>query len=185
MGRSCTICHHLKRADIELALLEGELTGVIADRFEVTSSALKRHRSNHMNAEARQHLELLGQGALDLPEVISEEKALRLSQHISAKEVLLDLKDKAQWIFDSADGKDSYRVKLSAITELRNIVETMFKCALIAAEFEENAGQKEQDEGPPWPRVKEALIELCRKCPAAREEIVAAIGRLEDDTRAR
>ena len=178
MGRKCVICNHEKRAAIELDILEGVQLSVLVGRYAVSLSSLKRHRAGHMNAEARQALSLFGQGALALSDPLSPAKEERLVQHVSAKDKLLNLEEKAQEIYTAAAaaGEDGLRTRLAAIAEMRNIVETMVKLSLIALEL---GGEGLKYTGPPWPKVKEALFEVCRKRPDAREDIIAAISKLE------
>jgi hypothetical protein len=46
MTRTCTICTHDQRADIETALARGEPYRHIADRFRVSTAALQRHKEH-------------------------------------------------------------------------------------------------------------------------------------------
>lgn len=55
MARLCSICHHPERAAIEAALEEGVSFDEAARRFDVTKSALSRHRANHQGREIRVH----------------------------------------------------------------------------------------------------------------------------------
>lgn len=43
MGRTCTICHHPKRQEIDKALVRGESLGTIAARSGTSKSSVKRH----------------------------------------------------------------------------------------------------------------------------------------------
>ena len=46
--RTCTICKHKKRQFIEAALAVGESFRHVAERFHVSTSALVRHKQQHM-----------------------------------------------------------------------------------------------------------------------------------------
>lgn len=49
VGRPCATCSHLRRSEIESSVLEGELSiPVIAARFELSPTGLRRHRDRHM-----------------------------------------------------------------------------------------------------------------------------------------
>lgn len=56
MARLCSICHHPERAAIEAAIGEGASFDEAAKRFDVTKSALSRHRANHQGREIKVHL---------------------------------------------------------------------------------------------------------------------------------
>ena len=48
MPRTCTICRHPERPAINASLVAGEPFRSIADHFELSASALKRHRAAHL-----------------------------------------------------------------------------------------------------------------------------------------
>ncbi len=49
MPRKCTICEHPQHQEINQALLQGAESGrQIARRFDLSSSALQRHRTRHL-----------------------------------------------------------------------------------------------------------------------------------------
>ena len=50
MPRTCTICTHDKRPDIDQALVERRPFRTIADRFAVSKTALIRHHDDHLPA---------------------------------------------------------------------------------------------------------------------------------------
>jgi hypothetical protein len=49
MPRTCTTCNHAERESIERALLAGESYRNIAARFGTSTSALVRHRADHLS----------------------------------------------------------------------------------------------------------------------------------------
>ena len=48
MPRSCTVCTHEARAEIERALVAGEAFRHIAARFDTSTGALQRHKADHL-----------------------------------------------------------------------------------------------------------------------------------------
>lgn len=48
MPRTCSVCSHAKRPEIDRILLAGDSLRNIAKQFAVTSAALNRHRTNHL-----------------------------------------------------------------------------------------------------------------------------------------
>jgi hypothetical protein len=50
-GPSCTICDHERRHQIELGLVHRLSNRVMARRFGVSESALRRHRQNHLSPQ--------------------------------------------------------------------------------------------------------------------------------------
>jgi hypothetical protein len=58
MSRSCTICLHLQRADIEASLLDRHETfRGIAEHFGLTTTSVYRNRTTHMAAKLRESQE--------------------------------------------------------------------------------------------------------------------------------
>src|SRR5262245_34365945 len=53
MARKCTVCAHPRRHQIEIGLVHGLATQVLADRFGLKRSAIGRHRDNHLPAQTR------------------------------------------------------------------------------------------------------------------------------------
>jgi len=53
MSRTCTICSHEKRGDIEAAVVAGTSYRDIARRFETSKDAIARHASEHIRASLR------------------------------------------------------------------------------------------------------------------------------------
>ncbi len=51
MPRTCTICRHPERQEIEIALLKGEAYRTIADRTGTRKTSLLRHRREHLPAK--------------------------------------------------------------------------------------------------------------------------------------
>ena len=48
MPRTCTICQHDQRAEIEAALLNGRVFRKISETFSLSITALHRHKNEHM-----------------------------------------------------------------------------------------------------------------------------------------
>lgn len=50
MPRSCTICTHEKRSEIEAAVVKGASFRVIASQFSVGDASIQRHAASHIQA---------------------------------------------------------------------------------------------------------------------------------------
>ena len=51
MPRTCTVCRHLQREEIERQLLGGSSFRIIAKRFGTSAAALQRHRADHLTKD--------------------------------------------------------------------------------------------------------------------------------------
>ncbi len=93
MSRTCSICSHAQRADIDAALLAGEPERTIADRFGISKSALHRHRQHIAEAVQAQQALTAARLLRDLAEL--QVRALAL---LTKAEKLDDLRAAAQLI---------------------------------------------------------------------------------------
>ncbi len=75
MPRTCTVCAHPKRSEIDRALLDGMTYRTIADRFGLSETALKRHKAEHVPARVAKAKE--AKQVADADDLLSQLKALR------------------------------------------------------------------------------------------------------------
>jgi len=108
MGRTCTICRHEDRAEVERALVQREPYRHIATRYDVSTGALQRH--------AREHL----------PELLA--KAHEAEQAARADELLMDvrrLQEKTLLTLQRAEASGEWAVLLRAVREARENIELL------------------------------------------------------------
>ena len=48
MPRTCTVCRHASRPDIEKAIVSGDSFRDIARQFDVSKDAVRRHKADHL-----------------------------------------------------------------------------------------------------------------------------------------
>ena len=112
--RTCTVCAHPKRGEIDRALIGRESSyRNIAERFGVSVGALSRHKAGHLfrlvqEAEESRELELRGE-LLDQVET---------------------LKSRAERILNATEQAGSYPTALSAIREARSCIELLLDLRL-------------------------------------------------------
>ena len=54
MARTCTVCNHEKRAEIDAALVAGASFRDIAGQYHLSKSAVERHKADHLPAAMAQ-----------------------------------------------------------------------------------------------------------------------------------
>lgn len=121
MPRTCSVCTHPERAQIDRALLSGEATARIAARVGgVSNSALKRHKARDLAAvllraqkakEARRE-----KAVVDFAEA-KEVREIRHGEDLFAQ--VQDLTARTMRILDQAESSRDPRTALSAIREVR------------------------------------------------------------------
>lgn len=149
MPRTCTVCAHEERDAIDSALVRGEPLRNIARREGLDHTALHRHKQAHVSpAIARVY------------EQREEHRGEKLLDRVE------DLYDKASGILDAAaqDGKPS--LSLSAIRELRGIVELLGK---LTGELDDRPQQTVNVlVASEWQTIKAALLDALAPYPEAR-----------------
>lgn len=109
MPRTCSICNHRSRDEIDKALLAGEALRDIAGRVPVAKSALHRHKGHLSDT------------------LVKAREVERVSHANSLLEQLIELTADARGLKQRAEAKKDYRTALAAVRELCRIVELMAK----------------------------------------------------------
>ena len=102
MPRTCSICSHPQRREIDRALLAGESLRNIAQRHGASLAALHRHKA-HIAAAVQ------AQQAMTIERLLAD---------------LADLQRRALALLDKAEGSGDLRAALAAIREVRGVIET-------------------------------------------------------------
>ena len=110
MARRCTICGHTKREDIDVALVSGDPFRHIAAQFDVSTTALQRHKRTHVPQSLMK--------AAESEELV---RADDLLAHVSA------LQKRALTILEEAENGGDLRTALLAIREARSCIELLAK----------------------------------------------------------
>jgi len=111
MPRTCTICNHPSREAIEKALLAGDSFRNVAKRFETSTTALYRHKSDHLAASL-----VKAKDAADLARADSVLAEIR-----AQVQGITNLYTEAQGILQDARKAKDLPTALKAIRELSNL----------------------------------------------------------------
>ncbi len=112
MPRRCTICTHQSRAKIDQALVAQNRFRTIAGQYGVSKSALVRHHDDHLPAA-----------------LVKAQDATEAAQADALLAQVVDLRDKALDVLDTAQGSKDLRAAIGAIREARGCVELLAKLA--------------------------------------------------------
>ncbi len=112
MPRVCTICTHKSRAKIDQALVTRRPFRDIAGQYGVSKSALVRHHDDHLPAA-----------------LVKAQDATEAAQADALLAQVVDLRDKALDVLDTAQGSKDLRAAIGAIREARGCVELLAKLA--------------------------------------------------------
>ena len=110
MPKACPICVHLKRRDIEKALLGSERLHEITQRYGVSKRSLFNHRDNHLPQQLKK-----------------AQKAEEMTQADSLLRQVLYLQSRALTILKTAEASGDLKTALGAIREARGNLELLAK----------------------------------------------------------
>jgi len=121
MSRSCTICQHLKRPEIDRRLAAGEPTARLARDYELTTSSLYRHRVNCLK---------LGPSNAIKQEAARGSAALEL---LPGREALaghyLELRQQIDQIVQQAQQQGSLSVALNGLNSVKRTLDSLVRLA--------------------------------------------------------
>ncbi len=158
MPRTCTVCRHANRADINKALVARTPFRDIARQHSVSKDALIRHHDDHLPASL-----LKAQAAREA----ADADAL-LAQ-------VVDLRDKALGILEKAEASEDLRAAVSAIREARGCVELL---ARLAGELKD-APTVNLILSAEWLTVQANILTALEPHPDARLAVAHALGRID------
>lgn len=153
MPRTCTICSHAKREEIDAALVGGESLRNIAQRFGTSTTALHRHKSDHI-----------------APLLAKAEDMATDSLLCQVRK----LQRKALGILAKAEKAGDLRTALGAIREARGNLELLAKLMGELPDLAINVLIM-----PEWGAIRAVLLSALMPYPEARAAVAGALLELE------
>jgi hypothetical protein len=158
MPRACTVCTHGQRAAIDQAVVAGETFRYVAERFGTSTTAVFRHKADH------------------LPAMLVQAQAAKDVAHAdSLLDQLATLQADARRIGQKAETTGDLRTALAGIRELVRITELT---ATLIGELDERP-QVNVLLAPEWLQVRAALLEALLPYPEARQAVARRLVALE------
>jgi hypothetical protein len=158
MPRTCTICAHKKRSDIDKALVERQPFRTIADQHGVSKTALLRHFDDHLP-----------------PSLLKAQAAREAADADNLLAQVVDLRDKALSILQKAEASEDLRNATGAIREARACVELLGK---LAGQLKD-APTINLVLSAEWLTVQATVLAALEPHPEARLAVAHALGRIE------
>jgi hypothetical protein len=155
MPRSCTVCTHPDRAEIDERLVSGVSSAEIAGRYRTLGErAIRRHRTNHV------------------PETLAKaHEAEEVAQADSLLEQVRDLQERALDILDKAEEAGELRTALSAIREARGNLELLAK---LLGELDERP-QVNVLLSPEWLQIRTSIVAALEPHPDTLSDVLSAL----------
>lgn len=160
MARTCTVCAHEKRAQIEAAIVARQPNRRIAAQFGLSATSIRRHTSEHIS-ETIQHVQEAKE-ELHALNVTSEMAWLNQQAHLIYKEV----KDAK---------KPDYHIALSTLAEIRKQTELWAK---LQGDLDERA-RVNIAIMPEWLAIQKTIMQALQPYSEARTVVSEALAQLE------
>jgi hypothetical protein len=154
VARVCTVCNHANQATIDSALVAGDAYRHIAARFGVSTTALQRHKAEHLPV----HL-------------VQAHEAAAISDADSLLGQLRSLNRETLAVLDAAKQSGDLRLALGAISQTRANLELLAKLAgQLAQEGTTNIVIQ-----PEYLQVRAVIVTALAPYPDARLAVVQAL----------
>lgn len=187
MARTCTICGHVDRLEIDRQLLRGDSIAGISRNFAVSEDSLARHRDKHLGGDVSDVIgamraareEALAQIRSAELETIKEEVVAEVKEGMAARlenaagfiGQLKEVRAKAASLLDRAEASQDMRAAGTFLKELREQIKLM-------AELEGKLAAQPQItiiNNSEWVELRTLIIGALEPYPAAKEAVVHAI----------
>ena len=156
MARTCTICSHQSKEDIDKLLVANSLSlREISGQFGVRKSALERHKANHLPAL-----------------LVKAQEAEEVAQADDLLTMLHSLRKEARSIKDKAEAAGDFKTALTGIRELVRIIELLAK---LKGELDERPQVNVLIASPEWLSLRIAILRALEPFPEARLAVVEAL----------
>ncbi len=173
MSRACTICQHLKRAEIDRRLAGGESVAAVARDYDLSVSSVHRHRLNCLK---------LGSSNAIKKEAARGSAAVAL---LPSKETLsgayCDLRNRIDEIVAQAQQQGSLNVAISGLNSIRQTLDSLSRLAghLQPAGTQVNVSVQNNTVSVTAAAIAERLIQRFDREPELKARIAQTL--MEDD----
>ena len=150
MPRRCTVCDHCERHSIDQALVTRAPYRSVAKRFELSESAVYRHKTEHLPAHLLK--------AREVEELAQADDLLEQVRYLQAH--ALD-------ILDRAEKSGDLRTALAAISQVRGNLELLGK---LAGELDERPVVN-LNVSPEWLELRAVIAGALEPHPAAHSAV--------------
>ena len=156
MAKQCTVCVHPDTDRINADIIEGATLDALSRAYGLTMSALHRHK---------QHIPAQLAKAQDAIEIAAADSLMGRVASLNAK---------AEDVYSRAVKADNLQAAVSAIREMRGIVELYAK---ITGELQTQTVSIVVT--PEWIMLRNAILHALEPHPEARRAVIVAVGRVE------
>jgi hypothetical protein len=159
MPRRCTVCDHLQRHSIDEALVSGAPYRSVAKQFELSESAVYRHKTEHLPAQ-----------------LLKAREAEDVAQADDLLDQVRTLQNHALDILERAEKAGDLRTALGAISQARGNLELLGK---LAGELDERPVTNVLI-SPEWLELRAVIVRALEPHPTAHRAVLRALEGADD-----
>ncbi len=154
MPRSCTVCEHPEREEIDRALVGGASNRSAASLYDVSEAAVRRHRTNHLPAK-----------------MVMAENAAEVADADNLLDQVGDLQRRTMAVLAAAEVSREHRTALAAIREARGNLELIGE---VTKELN-RVPTLNLSLHPQYIEARTLIVEALDPYPQAKEAVVRAL----------
>lgn len=177
MSRGCSVCDHPQRQNIDMALVAGQTLSQLAAVHNLSTSALSRHRLQHVSALLKKAKAQESQA--DTTKAARHQKVMEAEETAHA----LDLRQQLKLInAASLEVLGKARAAAKPVTQLQ-AVDRIYRQITLQAQL---LGQAADDENQTqaiqaqWPLIRQVILDALQPFPKAKIAVAEALRTLSD-----
>jgi hypothetical protein len=152
--RSCTVCAHPKREEIDRALVGGASNRSAASLYDVSEASVRRHKGKHLPGK-----------------LVMAQAAEEVAEADTLLEQVKGLQGRAYAVLDRAEQVGELRTALSAIREARGNLELLAK---LLGKLDERPVVN-LNVSPEWLELRAVIVTALQPHPEAMSAVVGAL----------
>ena len=160
MPRTCTICDHPQKEEIDSLIINGNTFRHIASQYNFSYRAVKRHKDNHLNKKLAK--------AKEAREIVNADNLL---------DQVKSLQEKALELLDKAEAENDFKTALIGVREARGCCELLGK---LLGELNDSP-QINILLSSEWVELRTLIIQSLDQYPKARISITKALEKFTNE----
>ena len=179
MSRPCSVCVHPQKRQIDKALVSGHVLSHLATTYEVSTSALSRHRRLHLSALLKKAYQI--QESAEGSEIVQQRKAAEAAEAAH----VLDMRQQLKAINGAClDVLKKAHAEAKPSTLLQAVDRIHRQIALQARLLGEPTDAESDSDAihNQWPVIRQVILDALRPFPEAKVAVAEALSTLSDAT---
>jgi hypothetical protein len=171
LTRTCTICKHSQKDDIDTALIGNGTFRYISEKYNVSTGALQRHKKEHLIHRLAEVQKAKDVALNKFAEKAAHEAREEIDHSGDMLTQIQDLGKRALSLLNQAEESGDLRTALAGIKEARGCIELLAK---IEGRLDDRP-QVNINLSSQWIKLRATIINVLQPYPAARQAVIDAL----------